>query len=89
MQYHWALLLGVRIRHRLFLQMLLTPLVQSPSDITKGTNAIDRGGISIKYGYAATKGWDATSGLGTPRFDRMVEAALADPIFANFKKEHE
>ena len=59
------------------------------TDITKGTNAIDRGGISIKYGYAATKGWDATSGLGTPRFDRMVEAALADPIFANFKKEHE
>jgi subtilase family serine protease len=48
------------------------------TDITQGSNAFDRSGVPLKYGYAATKGWDAASGVGTPLFDRMMDAALAD-----------
>jgi hypothetical protein len=46
------------------------------SDVTKGTNAIGRGTGPLKYGFAAAPGWDAATGLGTPRFDKMLAAAL-------------
>ena len=47
------------------------------TDITKGTNAIGRGGgMSLPYGYNCTKGWDPATGLGTPLFDKMLAAAL-------------
>ena len=47
------------------------------NDVTKGTNAIGRNGWIFKYGYAAAKGWDPATGLGTPRFDKLLAAALA------------
>ena len=48
------------------------------TDVTKGTNAIGRGdGAALKYGFAAAPGWDAATGLGTPLFDRLLDAALA------------
>ena len=30
-------------------------------------------------GFRATAGWDAATGLGTPRYDRLVEAAMKLP----------
>eukprot|EP01064_Diplonema_japonicum_P034211 TRINITY_DN701_c0_g1_i1.p2 TRINITY_DN701_c0_g1~~TRINITY_DN701_c0_g1_i1.p2 ORF type:complete len:545 (+),score=167.30 TRINITY_DN701_c0_g1_i1:46-1680(+) len=51
----------------------LNPLFyQNPSmftDVVKGTNAI---GENSKAGWSAIKGWDASTGLGTPAFDRML-----------------
>jgi len=55
-------------------------LYQNPHaffDVTKGTNAIGRGTGSLKYGYAAAPGWDAATGLGTPLFDALLQAAMA------------
>jgi len=45
-------------------------------DVTQGTNAEGRGPISSPYGYAATAGWDAATGLGTPHFDKLLAAAM-------------
>ena len=47
------------------------------TDIVKGTNAIGRGTGDLQYGFAAAPGWDAATGLGTPLFDKLLEAALA------------
>ena len=44
------------------------------NDITKGTNAI---GENKEAGWAATAGWDACTGLGTPNFPEMVAAVKA------------
>jgi len=46
------------------------------TDITVGTNAIDRGGEKVKYGYACAKGWDPATGLGTPKFGKLLAAAM-------------
>jgi len=45
-------------------------------DVVKGTNAIGRGTGNLSYGYAAAKGWDAATGLGTPHFDKLLAAAM-------------
>lgn len=55
-------------------------LYQNPdvfTDVTEGSNLFGRGPFSIKYGFNCTKGWDPVTGLGTPKFDRMLSAALA------------
>ena len=55
------------------------PFAQNPdafTDVTRGTNAISRMGGKLKYGYAAAPGWDAATGLGSPRFDKLLAAAL-------------
>merc|ERR1711972_94553 len=46
------------------------------TDVTVGTNAIDRGGEKVKYGYACAKGWDPATGLGTPKFGKLLAAAM-------------
>jgi len=46
------------------------------TDVTKGTNAIDRGGQKVEYGWECTTGWDAATGLGTPVFPKLLEAAM-------------
>merc|ERR1712113_1079655 len=47
------------------------------TDITVGTDAIGRGGEHLgKYGFECTKGWDPVTGLGTPIFSKMLEAAM-------------
>lgn len=46
------------------------------TDVTKGTNAIGRGNGPIAYGFAAAPGWDPATGLGTPKFDKLLAAAL-------------
>jgi tripeptidyl-peptidase-1 len=40
------------------------------TDITSGTNAI---GNNKASGWKCTTGWDAVTGLGTPKFDKLVE----------------
>lgn len=48
------------------------------TDVTEGTNAISRvEGQALLYGFNCTKGWDPVTGLGTPKFDKMLEAAMA------------
>merc|ERR1712238_371781 len=54
-------------------------LYQNPdafTDITVGTNAIDRGGQKVPYGYACAPGWVPATGLGTPKFGKMLTAAI-------------
>ena len=46
------------------------------TDITQGTNAIDRDGSDVALGFAAAPGWDAATGLGTPVFSKLLAAAL-------------
>jgi tripeptidyl-peptidase-1 len=46
------------------------------TDVTRGTNAIDRRGRALPAGYAAAKGWDAATGLGSPVFGKLLAAAL-------------
>jgi len=47
------------------------------TDIIHGTNAIDRGGAAVPYGFNATKGWDGATGVGTPVFTKLLDAAMA------------
>jgi subtilase family serine protease len=47
------------------------------TDITKGSNGIDRYGDQIEVGFNCTAGWDPVTGLGTPIFDKMLAAALS------------
>ena len=50
------------------------------TDITKGTNAIGRGTGPVAYGFAAAPGWDPATGLGTPKFDKLLAAALKPSV---------
>ena len=47
------------------------------NDIVNGTNAHPRGQGTVPYGFACAPGWDAATGLGTPKFDKLLAAALA------------
>jgi len=47
---------------------------QAFTDVTLGTNAI--GG----FGYECTIGWDPATGLGTPKFDKMLAAARMENL---------
>ena len=46
------------------------------SDVLFGTNALSNVGGTVPFGFNATEGWDPTTGLGTPRFDRLLAAAM-------------
>lgn len=55
-------------------------LYQNPTaftDVTEGSNKIDRFSNAILYGYNSTKGWDPVTGLGTPQFAKLLDAAMA------------
>ena len=60
-----------------FLNPFLYQNADAFTDVTKGTNAIGRGTGPVPIGYAASKGWDAATGLGTPIFKKLLAAALA------------
>ena len=47
------------------------------TDIVNGTNAHPRGQGMVPYGFAAARGWDPATGLGTPLLDKLLAAALA------------
>ena len=46
-------------------------------DITKGDN--DACGPDGSLGFRAAPGWDPLTGLGTPDFEKLLEAWLALP----------
>merc|ERR1711920_642663 len=51
-----------------FINPLLYKNADAFNDITKGTNAI---GNNAPSGWKATAGWDAVTGLGTPKFSSL------------------
>jgi len=53
-----------------FVNPLLYKNSDAFTDITKGTNAI---GNNAKSGWKCTEGWDAVTGLGTPKFTKLQE----------------
>ena len=59
-----------------FLNPFIYSNPQAFTDVTVGNNAIDRSGMPAKYGFQCTKGWDPVTGLGTPKFGAMLEAAM-------------
>ena len=59
-----------------FLNPFIYSNPQAFTDVTVGNNAIDRSGSPAKYGFQCTKGWDPVSGMGTPKFGALLEAAM-------------
>jgi tripeptidyl-peptidase-1 len=53
------------------------------SDITEGDNFIGRGN-RLDFGFNCSAGWDPVTGLGTPAFDRMLDAAMASVSGSTF-----
>jgi subtilase family serine protease len=47
------------------------------TDVTRGDNFHGRGPFVEPYGFNCTVGWDPSSGVGTPNFEKMLAAALA------------
>merc|ERR1719263_998741 len=57
-----------------FINPLLYKNADAFTDITKGTNAI---GENAQSGWKATAGWDAVTGLGTPKFASLQSVVKA------------
>ena len=60
-----------------FVSPLLFQHPEAFTDITVGNNSIGRHGGTLAAGWQAAAGWDPVTGLGTPRFDRLLAAAMA------------
>jgi len=56
-----------------FLNPFLYQHADAFTDIVDGSNQCEKN----LYGFPATKGWDAATGLGTPNFEKLRAAALA------------
>jgi len=54
------------------------------TDVTQGTNKISRQGATLPYGFDCAKGWDPITGLGTPKFDKLLKAAMAVNVSSVF-----
>lgn len=67
-----------------FLNPFLYQHPEAFNDIVKGTNAIGRGTGPVPFGFKCTKGWDPATGLGTPIFPKLLEAALEAGVCQNF-----
>jgi hypothetical protein len=50
------------------------------TDIVVGDNLYGRGPFREPYGFNCTRGWDPVTGLGTPRFDKMLSAATGSSL---------
>jgi subtilase family serine protease len=60
-----------------FLNPFLYKNADAFTDVTLGSNKIGRGGQPLPYGFNCSKGWDPATGLGTPKFDKLLSAAMA------------
>ena len=60
-----------------FLNPFLYTNADAFTDITAGSNKIDRGGAALPYGWNCSAGWDPVTGLGTPVFSKLLKAAMA------------
>ncbi|KAM3561623.1 hypothetical protein ARSEF4850_003122 [Beauveria asiatica] len=47
------------------------------NDVVKG--GMNSGGLCNGKGFNATRGWDPTTGMGTPKYDKMLEVFLNLP----------
>ena len=45
-------------------------------DVTLGSNKPDQTGFVQPYGFNCSRGWDPVTGLGTPKFGRLLAAAM-------------
>jgi len=59
-----------------FLNPFLYQNTDAFTDVVLGTNSIGRGTGPSPFGFKCTKGWDPATGLGTPKFDKLLTAAL-------------
>jgi subtilase family serine protease len=50
--------------------------VQNFRDVSSGNNSVDQGGVHVS-GYAASAGWDAVTGLGSPNAAHLVPDLIA------------
>merc|ERR1712046_446413 len=57
-----------------FVNPLLYKNADAFTDITKGSNAV---GENAASGWKATEGWDAVTGLGTPKFSKLQSVVKA------------
>ena len=60
-----------------FLNPFLYQHPEAFTDVTLGSNKVDHDGQALPYGFNCSKGWDPVTGLGTPRFDKLLSAAMA------------
>jgi subtilase family serine protease len=60
-----------------FLNPMIYQNMDAFTDITIGSDRIARGGGPLPYGFNVTKGWDPVTGVGTPVYSKLKEAAMA------------
>jgi tripeptidyl-peptidase-1 len=60
-----------------FVSPLLYAHPEAFTDVTVGNNSIGRGAAPLGAGWSCEVGWDAATGLGTPRFDKLLAVAMA------------
>ena len=75
-----SLLNEARLQAKMPAMGFLNPFVYANADaffdVVKGTDAFEKGGSSIKYGFDCTEGWDPVTGVGTPHFGKLLAAAM-------------
>jgi len=59
-----------------FLNPFLYKNADAFTDVLLGSNKVSRGGAPLAYGFNCSKGWDPATGLGTPKFDKLLAAAM-------------
>ena len=60
-----------------FLNTFLYKNEDAFTTVTLGSNKVGRGGQALPYGFNCSAGWDPATGLGTPKFDKLLAAAMA------------
>jgi tripeptidyl-peptidase-1 len=60
-----------------FLNPFLYKNADAFTDVVKGSNKFGRDAAALPYGYNCSAGWDPATGLGTPKFDKLLAAAMA------------
>merc|ERR1712050_153372 len=45
-------------------------------DVVTGDDLVGRQHNHLQYGFTCAKGWDPVTGLGTPNFPKLLEAAM-------------